>query len=144
MTLCFSLFGRTPQVSQAEQSRKARKMLPPEAGLLWLWGRLLRHVPIFITSHMILPQREESQSLIGEWKFQVYSTCCKYQAILPSYSIFLAQLQFWGIHAIVNWYLVWSIILNFDEIRFSHWDEVLRWWFMTCWSQNMVSTLHKG
>ena len=85
MTLCFSLFGRTPQVSEAQQSRKARKMLPPEAGLLWLWGRLLRNVPIFITLHMILPQREESQCLIGEWKFQVYSTCCEYQAILPSY-----------------------------------------------------------
>ena len=76
---------------------------------------------------MILPQRKKCQVYRG--KFQVYSTCDN-QAILPSDAIFWAHPQFWWIYTLVY---VASIILKLDETWFSHWDEVIRCWFVTCW-----------
>ena len=49
MPLCFDLFGRTQQVSQDGKSRKVRRMMPLEAGPVWLWGGLIKKYPIFIS-----------------------------------------------------------------------------------------------
>ena len=126
MPLCFGLFGRTQQVSQDGKSRKVRRMMPLEAGPVWLWGGLIKKYPIFISLDDS-PTKKKCQVYRG--KFQVYSTCDN-QAILPSDAIFWAHPQFWWIYTLVY---VASIILKLDETRFSHWDEVIRCWFVTCW-----------